>query len=237
MMRVGKSSGTRNWRVRYMKVVPEEELEKVWRELEIEIRKVSPLSKELRSYTIANLVAIADYRKVIAEAYGEMERMHREFVPKAPSDIWHRVVIMARNLGQPVSIVLGDLIIKALSKDPPELARYRLSFCEKMLSEGKELLRKGDLTQASEKFWNAVVQAIKAVAAKEGLELKTHADLWSYVNRLAKTRGDLRIAGLFADANYLHRNFYEGNLLPELMREYIESAKKLIQKLRKFVEA
>jgi len=117
-----------------------------------------------------------------------------------------------------------------------KLVRYRLSFCEEVLCEGEKLLREGNLIQASEEFWNAVVHALKAVAAKEGLELKTHGDLWKYVNKLAKTRGDLEIAKLFANANYLHKNFYEGNLLPELVREYIEDAKKLTEKLKKIVE-
>lgn len=172
----------------------------------------------------------------VGEILRELEQEFERFVQELSPELWRKIIAISRNLGQPISLVLRDLLAKALSEDPDELVRYRLSFCEEMLREGEKLLREGNLIQASEKFWNAVVQALKAVAAKEGLELKTHGDLWKYVNKLAKTRGDLEIAKLFANANYLHKNFYEGNLLPELVREYIEDAKKLIEKLKKIVE-
>lgn len=76
-----------------------------------------------------------------------------------------------------------------------------------------------------------VVQLIKAVTFKEGLELKTHDDLWDYINRSSKEHDDLEYVRLFANTNYLHRNFYKGKLPVELLQEYINDAKKLVKKL------
>lgn len=213
-----------------------EGVEKEWREVELELARVKPLLKEVGHYVVELLGAVALQHKALYGHYRELQNLYQQLVPVLPLEVWRRVSITARSLGQPLNLVLGDLILRALSSDPNELVRYRLSFCDEMICEGEELLMEGNLVQASEKFWNAIVQILKAVAAKEGLELKTHADLWNYVNRLAKARGDIEIAKLFANANYLHRNFYEGNLLPELVREYIEDAKKLIEKLKRIVE-
>lgn len=217
-------------------VFSQEEVEKVWKELEQELRKVSPLVREQIEYINTQLMLMSSYREEVIKTFEEFRKTYQQFIPQIPRDVWSKVILIARNLGQPISVVLGDLVAKAVSKDPSELAEYRIGFSERMRSKGEELLREEDIVQASEKFWNAVVQAIKAIATQEGLELRTHADLWNYINALAKRHGDIEFARLFAECNYLHRNFYEGDLLPELVREYIESAKKLIKKLRELIK-
>ncbi len=44
----------------------------------------------------------------------------------------------------------------------------------KYLAEALSLLRKGDLSQASEKLWGAFAEMVKAVAAQRGVALGTH---------------------------------------------------------------
>ncbi len=106
-----------------------------------------------------------------------------------------------------------------------------MSLVKEFLEEGERLLQQGRLMQASEKFWGAVAQMVKAVAAKEGMELETHRDLRKFMNHLAKVRGEIKLAKLFAEANYLHRNFHEGELLQEMIKAYVTSAKELISML------
>jgi len=209
-----------------------EEIEKTWKRIESIIRGLTPVFEEYRVIWEFMEKELRAYPKELFKHCEEVRNHFQQLIPVLPVDVWREVAVIAENLGQPLEIVLGDLVVKALSSDPSELAVFRLKFCNRMLQEGRGLLEKGDLVQASEKYWNAVVQAIKAVASKEGVELKTHRDLWEYVNHLVRIHGDLELARLFANVNYLHRNFYEADLLPELVREYIKDAEKLIEKLR-----
>jgi len=71
-----------------------------------------------------------------------------------------------------------ELIVEALSKtleeplDPESKVEIHLKLSEKYMVEAEEFLRKGDLVQASEKAWGAASQIVKALAAKEGKELR-----------------------------------------------------------------
>jgi hypothetical protein len=50
---------------------------------------------------------------------------------------------------------------------------------------------------------------VKAVAAKENLELRSHASLWEYIDKLAEKLQDVELRRLWWTANNLHQNFYE----------------------------
>ena len=73
---------------------------------------------------------------------------------------------------------------------------------------GVELLKKGDLVQASEKFWGATALTIKMSAAKKGLKLEEHGSLWAFVSTLSRMSSDEEIVRFFGEVNVLHRNFY-----------------------------
>ena len=74
---------------------------------------------------------------------------------------------------------------------------------------------------------------MKATAARRELELKTHGQLWDFINRLVEELKDLELGDLWIRANALHKNFYEGRLIPELVKKYMEDSKKLVEKLSK----
>lgn len=105
--------------------------------------------------------------------------------------------------GYQKSLPVEELMIEALSKylnislDPDEKAELHLKLSEKFLREAYDLLAKGDYVQASEKSWGAAAQVVKALAAKEGKELKSHGDLWRYVNDLVKKLGDQELRHLW----------------------------------------
>jgi hypothetical protein len=112
-------------------------------------------------------------------------------------------------------------------------ANHYLKLHRKYLSEGESLLAKGDHTQASEKFWGAAAEMVKAVAACRGLELRTHADLWAFVTKLRNELNDPEITRLFSIAGMLHQNFYEASMTIEAVKDGAESIKRFINKLEK----
>jgi len=114
------------------------------------------------------------------------------------------------------------------------MERY-LKLGKKYLSEGLELLSKGDLAQASEKLWGAAAEAVKAVADSRGWEHFTHRSLAEAVSRLYEETGDPEIPRLYASAESLHANFYEGFASPGLVKLYAEDAEALIEKLRQML--
>jgi uncharacterized protein (UPF0332 family) len=132
-------------------------------------------------------------------------------------------------------------MIEALSKflneplDPETKAEIHLKLSEKYLRDAEEFLTKKDLVQASEKAWGATAQIVKALAAKEGKELRSHGELHRYVAELSKEKGDREIMKFWFSATSLHQNFYENWFPEEAVRSAVEDVKNFIEKLRKFL--
>ena len=116
-----------------------------------------------------------------------------------------------------------------------ERAKHYLDLNRKYLKEGDGFLVKGDSVQASEKLWGASAEIVKAVAAHRGLELKTHADLWSFTTKLSSELGDPEILTLFATANYLHQNFYENAMTLEAVKASAQAVKQFVNKIEKLL--
>jgi len=143
----------------------------------------------------------------------------------------------AEKLNISIEELVVDAVLKTLniSLDPTDMVEFYLRLCEKFLSEAEEFLARGDYVQASEEGWGAAAQIVKALAAKEGRELRSHKDLWSYVNELAKKLQDIEVRHLWGRANNLHQNFYEGWMPQEDVEAAIEDVKKFIERLKKFL--
>ena len=89
----------------------------------------------------------------------------------------------------------------------------------------------GDAEKASEFLWGSVSQALKAVAASRGIELKSHSRIRGYAMELAKSLQDESIRYAFNSAQQLHSNFYETGLLLEDVVMGADDVKKLVAKL------
>lgn len=128
-----------------------------------------------------------------------------------------------------------ELIIQSLKEkvDPEDMVEHYQALSEKYLAEAREFLRKGDLVQTSEKLWGATSLTLKMVAAKKGLKLEKHGSLWSFINMLSKESGNKDFVRFFAEANALHRNFYENEMEREAVETIAEDIEKLIAKLRR----
>jgi uncharacterized protein (UPF0332 family) len=131
-----------------------------------------------------------------------------------------------------------ELIVEALAKafnenlDPEVRIEIHLKLSEKFLKEAEELLRKGDLTQASEKAWGAASQIVKAFAAKEGRELRSHGELHQQVAKIDRQAKGEGIRSLWQSAGMLHQNFYENWLPQEMVKANIEDVKKFVEKMK-----
>ena len=128
-----------------------------------------------------------------------------------------------------------ELLSRSLNEelDPEGLVEHYQSLSEKYLGEARELLKKGDLVQVSEKFWGAAVLTIKMLAAKKGLKLEEHGSLWAFVSTLSRMSSDEELVRLFGEVNVLHRNFYENEMDKDAVEIIARDAEKLVEKLRR----
>ena len=135
--------------------------------------------------------------------------------------------------GRTVEELVGDAVLERLGiTDPEARVELHLKLCEKYIREAEELLAKKDYVQASEKAWGAAAQMVKAVAAREGRVLGSHAALWEYVDELAERLGDAELRRLWRTANALHQNFYESWMPPREVELSVRDVKALLEKLR-----
>ena len=132
----------------------------------------------------------------------------------------------------PEEIVSRAVIEFLKLKDPETKAEIHENLSEKYMKDAEELMKKGDYVQASEKAWGAASQMVKAVAAKNGLELRSHGELHKFVSKISKERGDEEIRRLWRSAIVLHQNFYENWLPEDMVIDSIGDVRKLISKLR-----
>jgi len=100
----------------------------------------------------------------------------------------------------------------------------------KYFKEAEALMGKGDYVQASEKFWGAAAEIVKALAAKKGMVVKSHGELFSFVSGLKDELGDPELPRLFSLASALHQNFYEDWLPPATVRDHGEAVKEFVER-------
>ena len=149
-----------------------------------------------------------------------------------------RLVMKLREKAEETDSLPEELGVELLQKrlneelDPEELVEHYQSLSEKYLAEARELLKKGDLVQASEKFWGATALAVKRIAAMRGLKLEQHGAICSFVSRLSRESRNNELILLFHAANGLHKNFYENELDQKAVKITAESVEQLIEKLR-----
>ena len=106
----------------------------------------------------------------------------------------------------------------------------------RLLEQARVELEAGDLVQASEKAWGAAAQMVKAAAQANGWSHGSHRDLFVAVRDLTNQSGDIEIHDLFAYANYLHTNFYEGSFDAAVVARYLERVREFVAKLNALLE-
>ena len=136
--------------------------------------------------------------------------------------------------GKAAEELISETLFRQLNiADPEAKLELHLRLCEKCMREAEGFLSKRDYVRASEKAWGAASQMVKAVATKEEKELRGHASLWDYVDRLAEKLEDPELRHLWRTANTLHQNFYENWMPPREVELSVKDVKSFLEKLRK----
>ena len=142
----------------------------------------------------------------------------------------------AESEGKAVEELIIEAVFKQLNiADPEARAELHLKLCEKYMREAEDFLAKKDYVQASRKAWGAASQIVKASAAKEGKELRSHAAIWDYLDKLAEKLEDVELRHLWGRANNLHQNFYENWMPPREVELSVKDTRNLLEKLRKAI--
>jgi uncharacterized protein (UPF0332 family) len=149
-----------------------------------------------------------------------------------------RIEERLRRESERIGVSEEELILEALSKtlneplNPETRFEMYLKLSEKYLRDSEELLAKKDYVQASGKAWGAASQIVKALAAREGREIRSHASLWEYMDELAERLGDLMLRYLWRTANNLHQNFYENWMPAGEVELAVKDVKTFVEKLK-----
>ena len=122
-----------------------------------------------------------------------------------------------------------------MARQPAEAQKRYLRLNGKYLNEADQLLEKGDLPQASEKFWGAMAEVIKAVAAAKGRRLGRHKDLARFVQELHQERPEWKLNLLFAASEALHTNYFEDHYPKDLVGSYGEATKRFVGLLKQLI--
>ncbi|MFQ5873845.1 MAG: PaREP1 family protein [Dehalococcoidia bacterium] len=105
-------------------------------------------------------------------------------------------------------------------------------FYRTMVGEVPENVTQADPRWASEKLWQDVEAALKAVAKAKGWPHDDERDLRQAIGQLYKETGDAEYLTLFSVAESLHMNFYEDFLTSDVVGLYAEDARRLVAKLQ-----
>lgn len=96
-------------------------------------------------------------------------------------------------------------------------------------------MKAGNVEKAGEFLWGSMAEALKAVAASRGRELRSHREIGEYARELAKQLEDEAIWDVYGGASYLHTNFYEAGLTLDEVYIYAVRIKTIVSKLFGFI--
>ena len=108
--------------------------------------------------------------------------------------------------------------------------------CKVYLEQAREEFANGDHMQASEKGWGAAAQIVKALAEDRGWEHWSHWLLSGAVSRIIDETKDDELRTLYAVANQLRNNFYEGQLSAAIVEKSLQDVERFVEKVEALLE-
>ena len=110
--------------------------------------------------------------------------------------------------------------------------RHYVSLSDLYYRNAEEAAGKGEFSKATELLWGAIATGVKAVAAAHGRALTAHRQsedsLERFVLALSGALEDEVMLNDFADAQAMHRNFYEGDMPTAYQRKYFALTRRLL---------
>ena len=103
-------------------------------------------------------------------------------------------------------------------------------------TNAEKFAAEGEFRKASELLWGAVTQAIKALAAKLDRKIETHAQFYSFMERLAKELRQQDLYESFLFLNDLHKNFYDEKIRPVDFEIYLGKTFSFCRRLQELME-
>ncbi|MEW6481797.1 MAG: PaREP1 family protein [bacterium] len=122
-----------------------------------------------------------------------------------------------------------------MNKNNLKVKRY-IEQANKYIKEGEKELKEDNLLQASEKYWGAAAQMVKAWA--ESLEMRHNGHAWLFegVSKLSLQTNDPLIKKQFLMAGMLHTNFYEGWLTKDEVETAASEIKAFCDKIKEIIK-
>ena len=99
----------------------------------------------------------------------------------------------------------------------------------------QELYAKGERAKATELVWGSVAEAVKALAASRGIDLRTHQSLREYVYKIAGQIRDAEFQQLFNDVEGAHRNFYQEFMKDREIQEVFAKAQEFLRRANELI--
>ena len=99
------------------------------------------------------------------------------------------------------------------------------------LFNAEKLFAEGKYRKASEMYWGAAAQTIKAVALLFDRRLNSHGHIIKFVEELSRETHDVELLKAFNSVQVFHRNFYDEQISPETMETYRMVFEEFLHKL------
>lgn len=151
-----------------------------------------------------------------------------------PEEIYRVLKEQADKLGKDIIEIIIDSIVPIV--DPDTRVNIYTMLHEKYLREAEDLVEKGDLVQASEKYWGAVTALLNAIGEIRKMPHYSHRDYSEIIEKIAEETSDPSLSSLFANVERIHANFYHNFLKKATFEELRRNILKLIEKLKNYIK-
>jgi len=102
-------------------------------------------------------------------------------------------------------------------------------------SNGEHAIAAGEYRKASELFWGAVTQQLKALAATHNIVITSHRQFFDFLRQMAAELEDKPLYEDFVALNALHKNFYDEIIPSDIFPGFYQKAIEYVVRLETLV--
>ena len=104
---------------------------------------------------------------------------------------------------------------------------------QRLLKHAQEQLEQGDTVQASEKAYGAVSHAVKSYGELRGWNHFNHHRVGLILDQLRDEESDPTLTESYDAVESLHKNFFEHEMDPTRVKDRVDTARTLVDKLER----